>query len=127
MSAEVVYVTSFRQLELHERIRGAFQLLPFIDITNDSDVKTRLLTNELAQFAGSIELAHLRAAPNIVFGELRTSEMGGLPPDRFLLMLLLWIGGLFDNAWLWSCPSFVDTWVKLPAVAASAAARRLGG
>src|ERR1700704_1467637 len=99
MSAEVVYVTSFRQLELSERTRGAFQLLPFIDITNDSDVKGRLLNNEPAQFAGSIELAHLRAAPNIVFGELRTSEMGGLPPDRFLLMLLLWIGGLFDNAW----------------------------
>ena len=26
--------------------------------------------------------------------------MGGLPPERFLVMILLWIAGLFDNAWL---------------------------
>ena len=100
MTGEVVYVTSFRQLELPERLRGDVRLLPFINITNDSAVRARLLTDEFSHFAGAIELGHLRAAPNLVFGELGASEMGGLPPDRFLVMLLLWIGGLFDNAWL---------------------------
>lgn len=100
MSPEVVYVTSFRQLELSEPIRGGVRLLPCINITNDSAIKERVLTNEFSRFAGTIELAHLRAAPNLVFGELRESAMGGLPPDRFLLMILLWISGLFDNAWL---------------------------
>src|SRR2546422_659187 len=100
MSATVVYVTSFRQLELSESIRGAFQLLPFVNITNDPTVKGRFLSREFSQYAGTIEFEHLRAAPNLVFGELRESDMGGLRPDRFLVMILLWIGGLFDNAWL---------------------------
>ena len=45
MTAEVAYVTSFRQLALPELSCGAFQLLPFISITNDSTVKARLLTS----------------------------------------------------------------------------------
>lgn len=100
MSADVVYVTSFRQLDLSESIRGAFTLLHGVNITNDPAVKTRLLTSELSRYVGVIESAHLQAASNLVFGELRDSDMGGLPPARFLMVVLLWIGGLFDNAWL---------------------------
>src|SRR5206468_12185272 len=49
---------------------------------------------------GAIEFAQLQAARNLVFGEIPEVDMGGLPPDRFLMVILLWIGGLFDNAWL---------------------------
>jgi hypothetical protein len=100
LNLDVLYLTSFRQLDLSESMSGVFTLLHGVSITNDPAVKARLLTSELSQYVGLIEFAHLRAATNLVFAELRYADMGGLPPDRFLMMVLLWIGGLFDNAWL---------------------------
>src|SRR5712691_7129486 len=100
MASDVVYVTSFRQLRLAETLRGDFKLLPGVHITNDPAVKRRLLTSDYGRHAGLIELTHLQTAPNVVFGELRESDMLGGPAEPFLMAILLWIEGLFDNAWL---------------------------
>ena len=100
MATDVFYVTSFRQLRLSETLPGDFTLLPGVQITNDPAVKKRLLTPDYARYAGVIEFDHLPTAPNLVFGELRESDMCDAPAGPFLRAVLLWIEGLFDNAWL---------------------------
>lgn len=100
MTSDVVYLTSFRQLWLSETMTGDFTLLPGVQITNDPNIKRRLLSPDYARYAGLIELDHLQTAPNLVFGELRESDMCGAPAGPFLRAVLLWIEGLFDNAWL---------------------------
>ncbi len=99
-SVDGLYITSFRWLNVSEPVRGHFQLLPGVHITNDPVVKAELLTAEFATYAGLIELSHLQDARNIVFGQFSKADMHGLPPDRFLLVILMWIQGLFDTAWL---------------------------
>jgi len=98
--SDLVFVTSFRQLALAQPMRGDFRLLKGIHITNDLAIKKRFLTKEFAQYAGLLEASHLQAAPNLVYGEFRESDLSGAPPDRFMTAILLWVGGLFDNAWL---------------------------
>src|SRR5260370_20164290 len=97
---DVHYITSFRNLKITEQITGQIELLPGVNITNDSSVKARFLTPEFAKAAGVIETEHLRAETNMVFGEFESSDMGGMPPDSFLLVILLWIDLLLRNAWL---------------------------
>jgi hypothetical protein len=97
---DIHYVTSFRNLRISEQITGQVELLPDVNITNDSSVKARFLTPEFANAAGVIETEHLRAEGNIVFGEFETSDIKEMAPDSFLLVILLWIDLLFRNAWL---------------------------
>jgi hypothetical protein len=100
VTADVTYITSFRQLRLTDQLPGHFELLPGVNITNDPALKQRLLTPDYGRAAGVIELAHLQQANNVVFGELRESDMLGASAEPFLLAILIWIEGLFDNAWL---------------------------
>jgi hypothetical protein len=100
VSAAGVYITSFRWLDISEPIAGKFELIPGVHITNDPAVKARLLTSDFATFAGLIEFSHLHSASNIVFCEFSGPDMQGLPPDGFLLVILVWIEGLFESAWL---------------------------
>jgi hypothetical protein len=96
----VHYVTCFRNLSISEHIAGHLQLLPNVNIANDPEVKPRFLTPEFTRAAGAIEAEHLRAEKNIVFGEFEISDMKGMPPASFLLVILLWIDLLLRNAWL---------------------------
>lgn len=96
---DFIYVTTFRQLELTEPIRE-FQLLPGVRITNDPATKRRLLTSELARFAGAIEYSHLETTPNLVFGEFGKSFVRASSAENALKSVLLWISWLFKNAWL---------------------------
>lgn len=98
--SDVQYVTSFRNLNLSDEITGHVELIPGVNITNDASVKSGLLTPELASVAGAIEIEHLRRAPNLVFGELDPEQFGELPPDKVWFPILMWIDGLFRNAWL---------------------------
>jgi len=96
----VHYVTSFRNLNICEKMQGPFELLYGVNITNDIPVKDRFLTDEFRRAAGLIETTALASGSNLVFGEFDTSEMKGLPPEPFLLVILLWIDLLLRNAWL---------------------------
>jgi len=96
----VHYVTCFRNLRISEPIRGYLQLLPNVNIANDPSIKAQFLTPAFARAAGVIEAEHLRVESNIVCGEFETSDMEGMPPDSFLLVILLWIDLLLRNAWL---------------------------
>src|SRR6266498_1021720 len=94
------YVTSFRKLTISDLITGHVELLPGVNITNDARIRRRLLTPEFAKAAGSIEMDFLQRAPTVVFGEFDADEMQGLTPEKFLLCIIIWIDGLFRNAWL---------------------------
>ena len=96
----ISYVSCFRKLKLPERITGHVELIPGVNISNDRAVKDRFLTPELANAVGVIEATHLRGTSNMVFGEFDEHDMRGLPPDRFLLVILLGIDMLLKNAWL---------------------------
>jgi len=96
----ISYVTCFRKLKLPEQITGHIELIPGVNISNDRAVKDRFLTPQFANAVGVIEASHLRGTSNMVFGEFDEDDMRGLPPDRFLLVILLWIDTLLKNAWL---------------------------
>jgi uncharacterized protein YerC len=98
--AHAYYVTSFRHLTLPEPIPEFIELMPGMRLTTDNRVRRRLLTEDFRLAAGAIETDYLWSAPNIVFGEFGAEEMRGLPPDQFLLCVILWIDGLFRNCWL---------------------------
>ena len=74
--------------------------MPGMRITTDNGVRRRLLTEDFRVAAGAIETDYLWSAPNLVFGEFEANELPGLPPDQFLLCVILWIDGLFRNCWL---------------------------
>jgi hypothetical protein len=96
----VYYMTSFRNLNICETMQKPFELLYGVNITNDSSVKDRFLTDEFRRAAGLIEATTLAGETNLVFGEFDISEMKGMPPEPFLLVILLWIDLLLRNAWL---------------------------
>jgi hypothetical protein len=98
--SDVQYVTSFRKLNLSDEITGHVELIPGVNITNDARVMSSLLTPELASVAGAIEIEYLRRAPNLVFGEFDAEQFRELPPDGVWFPILMWIDGLFRNAWL---------------------------
>jgi hypothetical protein len=98
--AHAYYVTSFRHLTLTEPIRDWIELMPGMCMTTNDKVRRRLLNEEFRVAAGAIETDYLWSAPNFVFGEFAASEMRGMPPDRFLLCVILWIDGLFRDGWL---------------------------
>lgn len=95
----VTYITSFRKLIISEPISGSVELIPGVNITNDPEVKTQWLTSECRAAIGQIESAHLERESNLVFGEFDSRDMGGLPPDGFLITVLTWIDMLMKNAW----------------------------
>ena len=82
--SQVYYVTTFRQLRLSERIRGHFSLLPGVNITNDPDVRARLITPEFAAIAGMIETRHLDEADHLVYGEFDKADLAYTAPEAFL-------------------------------------------
>jgi hypothetical protein len=96
---DVYYVTSFRHLTFTKPIVDAFLLMPGMCITTNDAIRRRLLTDEFHRAAGAIEANYLCTAPNVVFGEFESDDMRGLPPDQFLLAVILWIDGLFRNCW----------------------------
>jgi hypothetical protein len=96
----VCYVTSFRNLNISEPMKEPFELLSGVNITNDISVKAQFLNDEFRRAAGLIEATTLASENNLVFGEFDTSEMQDLPPEPFLLVILLWIDILLRNAWL---------------------------
>ena len=98
--AHAYYITSFRNLTLTEAIPDFIEFMPGMRITTDEKVRRRLLTEDFTLAAGAIESDYLWSAPNLVFGEFEFDEMNGLPPDRFLLCVIIWIDGLFRNGWL---------------------------
>jgi hypothetical protein len=95
----VTYITSFRGLTLTQPISGSFELMPRVNITNDPEVKKKWLTPEYRTAIGKIEAADLERGSNLVFGEFDTDELGGRPPDGFLIAVLSWIDTLLKNAW----------------------------
>lgn len=96
----ISYVTCFRNLKLTSQISGHVELLPRVNITNDPVVREKWLTPEFARVVGGLEASHLQSESNLVFGEFDVDEMKELPPDGFLLVILSWIDGLFESAWL---------------------------
>lgn len=96
----VSYFTSFRKLVITEAISGHVELIPGINITNDPEVKERLLTAQCRLAVGAIETTHLETESNLVFGEFDQEDMRSLPEDGFLMVILLWIDMLLKNAWL---------------------------
>ena len=96
----VSYITSFRKLIITEPISGSVELIPGVNITNNSEVRAQLLTSECRAAIGLIEFDHFEQEPNFVFGEFDVDDMRGLPPDGFLIAVLAWIDTLLKNAWL---------------------------
>jgi hypothetical protein len=94
------YISSFRNLTITEGIRGHFELMPGVNITNDPAVMARFLTPEFANAIGVIESDYLHHASNLVFGEFNGDSMPDMPPDRFCLARLVFIDMLLKNAWL---------------------------
>jgi len=96
----VTYITSFRKLILTEPITGYVELIPGVNITNNSQLKAQWLTSQCHAAVGAIEATHLEGESNLVFGEFEVDDMKGLPPERFLLVVLAWLDMLLKNAWL---------------------------
>jgi len=97
---KLYYVTTFRKLNLSQQISGHLMLIPGVNITNDSEIKRKFLTPAFADAAGEIEMAYFKRASNLVFGEFDDRHVRGRPAEAVLLGVLLWIDGLFKNAWL---------------------------
>jgi hypothetical protein len=96
----ISYVTCFRKLKITDQISGHLELLPGVNITNDPIVRKNWLTPEFGAVAGVIEVSHLQSESNLLFGEFDTDDFKDLPPDGILLVILSWIDGLLENAWL---------------------------
>jgi len=100
---DALFITSFRHLEIEGRIDQYVKLMPGINITNDENVKRNLLTPGLLQGIGKIEYDYLFEAPNVVFYEYDKDDLrtlGVVKPEPFLVAVLIWIEGLFRDAWL---------------------------
>lgn len=102
---EALFITSFRYLEIGERIHQYIELMPGVNITNDETIKKGLLTPGLLQGIGAIEYQYLLEAPNIVFFEYDIDDFRELgasktAPEVFLESVLVWIYELFSDAWL---------------------------
>ena len=96
----ISYVTCFRNLKLTNQISGHLELLPRVNITNDPAVREKWLTPEFTRVVGVIEASHLQSESNLVFGEFDADEMKDLSSDCILLVILSWIEGLFESAWV---------------------------
>jgi hypothetical protein len=96
----VCFITSFRRLTITEGVRGHFELMPGVNITNHPAVKARFLAPEFANAIGVIETDYLHHASNLVFGEFDQDCVPDMPSDRFCLALLVFIDTLLKNAWL---------------------------
>lgn len=96
----VTYITSFRKLIVTGPITGYVELIPGVNITNNPHLKAQWLTSQCHAAIGAIEASHLEGESNLVFGEFEVDDMKGLPPERFLLVVLAWLDMLLKNAWL---------------------------
>jgi hypothetical protein len=100
--SQALFITSFRHLKISEEIDESIEIIPGINITNNESIFEKLLTPELAQGIGILELNYLLTAPNIVFGQYDNDDLKDKEdhPEALLLAIILWIEGLFRNAWL---------------------------
>lgn len=96
------FITTLRQLTLSEEMRGSWQFMPGLEITNDPKEIRRILLPEFRAAIGEIEYRFLCASTNLVFGEYPASDPSRkqLGPDSFLWVILTWVQGLLKNAWL---------------------------
>ena len=96
-------ISSFRHLNIDGTLQAPFTLLPGIDITNQKSKKNELLADQnIVALMGLIEANHLLDSPNIVFCEFDEKDLGNLDLEKSLLLILLWIKGLFRSAWVLS-------------------------
>lgn len=106
--SDVTFITSFRFLHIEDSIDGYVELLPGINISNDSKLFAKHLTNEFVEAAGLIEAMHLKDQSNLVFCDFSKDDIKNMGldindqefPQTFLRILLLWVKDLFKNAWL---------------------------
>jgi hypothetical protein len=100
--SKALFITSFRHLNINEKMNEYVEIIPGINITNNKDISKKLLTLEFAQGIGLVEFNYLLGAPNIVFGEYDDDDLKGKEdhPEALLLAIIMWIEGLFRNAWL---------------------------
>jgi Apea-like HEPN len=99
-TAPVTLLTCFRKLILSDRISGHIELMPGVNITNDPDVKKHFFTSQWRAAVGLIESTHFEDESSLVFGEYEMNDMRGLEPERFLLVVLIWLDALLRDAWL---------------------------
>lgn len=100
--SQALFLTSFRHLKINEEIDEYIEIIPGINITNNRNLFEKLLTPELVQGIGLLEFNYLLSAPNIVFGEYDDDDLKDKEdhPEALLMAIILWIEGLFRNAWL---------------------------
>lgn len=87
----------------HFRIHHGCEGNTFYDSTSLTWVTFFLRQFGLLQGIGKIEYDYLLTAPNIVFYEYSRDDLrtlGVVEPEPFLMSLLVWIEGLFRDAWL---------------------------
>lgn len=97
---KILFITSFRNINLTQSLEEPFELIPGIKITNNSKIKKKLLTPALFGIIGRIEFDHLNRQQEIVFCEFDDIDLHGHSTARFLLILLLWVKNLFRTAWI---------------------------
>lgn len=97
---KIIFITSFRNLIITEKLINPFELLPGINITNNPIIKRRILSKNILHIIGQIEYDHLMREESIVFCEFDSNDLKGLDTSKYLFLLLVWIKQLFRTAWL---------------------------
>ena len=93
-------ISSFRHLSISEPLAEPFTLLPGVDISNSPSKKRELISEQITEMIGKIELGYLMREPNIVFAEFTRDHLGDLEPEQFLFAWLVWAKNLLKSAWV---------------------------
>ena len=97
---KILFLSSFRNLSISSSLDEPFTLLPGINISNCNSLKFEVIDEQIAEKIGRIELDYFIKSPNFVLCELSEEDLRGSDLEEFLLVLLIWIKGLFRSAWV---------------------------
>ena len=97
---KILFLSSFRNLSISSSLYEPFTLLPGINISNSKSLKFEVIDDQIVENIGQIELDYLVNSPNFVLCEFSEEDLQGNDLREFLLVLLIWIKGLFRSAWV---------------------------
>lgn len=91
------FISTLRFLNITEKLKAPFTLMPGVDLINDQKEIAKILDDEFQNMAGVIETDHLKNANHIIFCEFEEKFASS---NEALQIWLIWIEILIKDSWL---------------------------
>jgi hypothetical protein len=97
---ETLFITALFNLEIEDEYDVDIEVMPGVNITNDSHIVKNCITNSLATGIGQLEVETLLNAKAVIYGVVPTASYSHLNQQQLLYANLIFVESFLQTTWL---------------------------